>query len=53
MLTGRLDHFGVSNSNFQINLEAGYVSFRVWIPITGFSKAEVETLYKVLISVII
>lgn len=50
MLPSRLDHLGVTNSNFQINREAGLLNYRVWIPFTGFGKAEVETFYKVLIS---
>jgi len=55
LITGRLDHFfGVRNPKFQRGCEeAGYVSYRAWIPFTGFSKAEAETLHQVLVSVII
>lgn len=53
VITGRLDHFfGVRNPTFQTSFEeTGYVGYRAWVPFTGFSKAEVETLHKVLVSV--
>lgn len=55
VITGRLDHFfGVRNPKFQRGYEeSGYISYRAYIPFTGFSKAEVETLHEVLVSVII
>lgn len=55
VITGRLDHFSVArNPKFKTDCEeAGYVSHKAWIPLSGFSKAEIETLHKVLVSVIV